>query len=322
MSTLDYDSRGVVFDKKYIICNNKNISRIDKQFDATPDDINRYNFALSTMRKLGASAAETIRNGEVKITIKADGTTVTNVDREIEERFTELINQQYGDEDIVLGEEFSDANAPIPEDKRIWRFDPFDGTGWLRQMIEAGDTDYSKLRALILAAHFRPTEIRPVFGIMHSPFYENNMSTMTALDGKSYHYDLGRNRARQVRVNPYAETDIRSVMRYEKNGVTGAVQDVGEGEMRELMPSADRIKLPLFMGNIALHDIDVSVYPAPTQSHDVAVGALTVVNAGGVVKDFGGQTYDQIDWRKSPLNGVVAGPNESLVNQVIAHYAK
>jgi 3'-phosphoadenosine 5'-phosphosulfate (PAPS) 3'-phosphatase len=298
------------------------MNRIDKKIGATPDDFHRYNFALAMIRELGEHAAKTIASGRVSIEMKPDGTPVTNIDKEIEERFIESVNKEYGDEDIVLGEETSDASAPLPESKRIWKLDPLDGTGWIQRLVEAGSVDYSELRALILASHFRPNETIPVFGISHSPFYGNDAKTISTINNSTYYYPGSGQIERQLRVSPDAPTDIHSVKHYEKNGLMGATQDVSEEQLERIMPLAKRIKLPLFMGNIALRNVDVSVFPGPSQPHDVAAGALAVVNAGGVVKDFDGHGFDQIDWRKYPINGVVAGSNESLVDQVIAHYTK
>jgi 3'-phosphoadenosine 5'-phosphosulfate (PAPS) 3'-phosphatase len=297
------------------------MNRIDQKFDVAPDDFHRYNFAMTQFRELGQNALESIKSGSISVELKADGTPVTNIDREIEERFTDAVSKEYGDEDVVLGEESSNIHSTIPEDRRIWRLDPFDGTGWLTRLIEAGDTDYSTLRALLLTAHFKPNETTPAFGVIHSPFYAGITSTISTINGRTY-YSADNQAARQISVNSNAPRNTREVMQYEKNGIAGATQDVSEDAMKEIMPLANRIKLPLFMGNITLSNVDLSIYPGPTQPHDVAAGALAVVNAGGTVKDFDGRDFKQIDWRKYPINGVVAGSNESLVDQVVARYTK
>ena len=297
------------------------MNRIHQKFDVTPDDFHRYNFAMAQFQQLGQRAVELIKDGNITFETKDDGTPVTNIDREIEERFTEAIDKQYMGEDIVLGEELS-INVPVPENKRIWRLDPFDGTGWLQRLVESGEDDYSSLRALLLTAHFSPGGTIPQFGIMHSPFYENSTSTISAINGQTYYHDQTNPDGQRIIVRNDAPTDITMVQQYEKNGLKNPLQDVSEEELAKIMPFAERIKKPLFMGNIALHNVDVSVFPGPSQPHDIAAGALAVVNAGGTVKDFDSREFEQIDWRKYPINGVVAGSNENLVDQVVTHYAK
>jgi 3'-phosphoadenosine 5'-phosphosulfate (PAPS) 3'-phosphatase len=296
------------------------MNELDSNFRASPDDLHRYNFALAALRELGEYAAKTLRSGKVHVEIKPDGTPVTNIDRDIEEKFTELVEEEYGHEDVVLGEELSNADKVVPEDKRIWKLDPLDGTGWVQRLIESGSADYGELRALILAAHFRQKEKIPVFGLCHSPFFQGRAATLSAIDNRTYYQNEDQAPTRLRTASFEAQRNIRLVRCYEKNGLAAATQDVSEEELKKLMPMAQRVKAPLFMGNIALQKVELSIFPGPSQPHDVAAGALAVINAGGVVKDFDGNDFVDIDWRRYPINGVIGGVTEELVDQVIAHY--
>lgn len=301
-------------------CYPKDMNEANSNSAVSYDDLHRYNFALAAIRQLGDYAVETLGSGKVHVQIKPDGTPVTNIDRDIEEKFIQLVEKEYGDEDVVLGEELSNPEDGVPEDVRIWKLDPLDGTGWVQRLLESGSADYGELRALILAAHFRHHEKIPVFGICHSPFFSNRPTTLSAINNGTFYQTVNQTPTRLFRAAFDAPTDIRLVRRYEKNGLTAATQDVSEEELRKLMPAARRVKSPLFMGNIPLNKVEVSIFPGPSQPHDVAAGALAVVNAGGVVKDFDGNNYNDIDWRRYPINGVIAGANEKLINQIIAHY--
>ncbi len=77
--------------------------------------------------KLAATAAARIepRYRRCEVSLKADGTEVTDADREAESAMRDLISERYPDHD-VLGEEYGSTAARDAE--HLWVLDPIDGT--------------------------------------------------------------------------------------------------------------------------------------------------------------------------------------------------
>jgi myo-inositol-1(or 4)-monophosphatase len=76
------------------------------------------------VRELGRWAKRA-QKGEIRTRIKGDGTSVTQVDRELERKLTETIRSLFP-EDGIIGEEGTAIEATCKE--RIWVIDPIDGT--------------------------------------------------------------------------------------------------------------------------------------------------------------------------------------------------
>lgn len=79
---------------------------------------------VEAIREMGLKALEA-QKGELRTRIKEDGTSVTQVDKEVERRLVELI-QSLCPGDGVLGEE-GGMNKPL-QSSRVWVLDPIDGT--------------------------------------------------------------------------------------------------------------------------------------------------------------------------------------------------
>jgi histidinol-phosphatase len=86
-----------------------------------PDELRRFALELADT----ADAVSMGRfGGPVRAVAKADGTPVTEADREIERRLRERVAEAYPDH-VVLGEEFGGAVDPA---RPTWVIDPIDGT--------------------------------------------------------------------------------------------------------------------------------------------------------------------------------------------------
>lgn len=281
----------------------------------------RYKFSFNLAQRLGEEAAQRIRNGSITIQTKDDGTPVTDIDTEINERFVEAVEREFGcDGDVVYGEESSLCDRTPPADRPFWLLDPFDGTGWLTRIL-ANNEDPRTLRATTLVSYFSPSEATPTFGIIHSPYFGGVSQAASAFGEDSFHHPNGTLEERVPLTAPFSSVvDISDVTLYERNGATNPRQDVGLRRLKEIAPKGERVMLPLFLANVALDNAQIAMHPGPSHPHDIAAGALIAHNAGVTVKDFDGHSFGEIDWRREPLNGIVAGANKSLVESFLSHY--
>ncbi len=83
-------------------------------------------FTQEMVAEAGARAESLIRSGP-SVSLKADGTLVTNVDQTLERFFRETISARYPGH-AILGEEFGADEAVADAAVPLWALDPIDGT--------------------------------------------------------------------------------------------------------------------------------------------------------------------------------------------------
>ena len=116
---------------------------------------------INKLVSFGTELADVSRNiirsqpiRKVDYAIKADGSPVTAVDREVEQKLREIIDARYPDYG-VFGEEYLNRNVDA---ERVWVIDPIDGT----KQYATGIPLYGTLIALAESSRF-------VFGVMDFP---------------------------------------------------------------------------------------------------------------------------------------------------------
>jgi histidinol-phosphatase len=114
----------------------------------------QMHFAISISRSAGELAMEHLRKG-VAATDKADGTPVTQADKDCERLIREKIAEQFPD-DGILGEEESEKAGS--QNGRRWIIDPIDGTS----NYARGIPNFSTLLAL-------ECDGKIVLGVVHAP---------------------------------------------------------------------------------------------------------------------------------------------------------
>ena len=120
----------------------------------TPKNNEYLEFALELVKKAEKEILQ--RFDDPQIETKADGTEVTDADREAERLMRELIEERYPDHGI-LGEEFGEK-APERGSPYLWVLDPIDGTA----SFTMGLPNFGTLVALV-------EEKEPIMGVIHMP---------------------------------------------------------------------------------------------------------------------------------------------------------
>jgi myo-inositol-1(or 4)-monophosphatase len=278
----------------------------------------RYDFMMSSVHRLGELAWQHINDG-IKMHLKPDGTKVTTADIALNEAFIDMIEQAHPG-DLVWGEEKSNSeknNTDEADKNWMWLIDPIDGTSGFWRSYENGK-DYTDSHATIMVTGFAPGEKQPTMSVISNPFIKPPVK-ISAVHGRTlydngWRYPVGRIEiGKRLRYGP--TTKLKDVAAFEENSWPGALPDLRN--LRDHMPQASSLNHPLFLGSVALADVEISAFPGPSNPHDVAPGALIVHNAGGTVRTFSREDYADIDWRVYPINGVVAAQTPELADALI-----
>lgn len=282
-----------------------------------PEAIRRYDFMMGSVHRLGATAWSMIKSGDVTLEYKADSTKVTSVDKRLNKEFISEVEERFP-QDIIWGEEESNAekgDLNLVNDRWLWLIDPIDGTSGFYRGYQT--KYFEKTNATIMVTGFAPGESIPAISVIHNPFQRQTM-TISAHGNMAYYQTSDNQKQKLLMIKrETAVKRILNVQRFEQNDWRGCVPDLSR--FREVMPAHARmIHHPLFMGAVALGDVDVSVYPGPSHPHDVAPGALIVHNAGGDVRTFDNQTFYDVDWRKGPISGTVCSGHFVLGGAVVS----
>lgn len=279
----------------------------------------RYDFMMEAVNTLGREAWKRINDG-LEMQLKPDGTKVTTADIALNDRFIELVEASHPN-DLVWGEERSNSekNDLTAADKQwMWLIDPIDGTSGFWRSYQ--QQKFDDCTANIMITGFAPGETRPTMSVISNPFNRDPivlsavrgltlMKTKRLQSPQTIH--LGSGSAAQAQ----RPQTVEEVGRYEENWWPDSTPDLRR--INRLMPSARRINHPIFMGSVALGDVDLCAFPGPSHPHDVAPGALIAHNAGAEVRALDGSYYSEIDWRHDPINGVVATTNRALAQDFL-----
>lgn len=277
------------------------------------DVAKRYEFMMDSVQELGKIAWEMINDERVVVRTKPDGTLVTNVDETLNEVFIERA-EEFGD--IVWGEERSNTeknDTSLVENSWLWLIDPIDGTkGFWRSY---GNKRFSENTSSIMVTGFAPGETLPTMSVIHNPFQKQEV-TISAHSGQTFYHTSDAPEPVAVQIDHQSTPKtLEAVQRFEQTHWRVATPDLDD--FRTLVPRARLVDHQLFMGSVALGDVDVSVFPGPSNPHDVAPGALILHNAGGDVRTFANEPFETVDWRVFPIQGTVGTANPQLSRMVV-----
>lgn len=280
-----------------------------------PEISRRYEFMMESVRALGELAWQMIDTKDVVRRIKADGTVVTNVDETLNDTFIEWVEAEFPG-DLVWGEERSNSaknDISLADKHPMWLIDPIDGT---KGFVRSYDADrFTENTSSIMVTHFMPGETVPTMSNIYNPFQDQKMM-ISAHSGKTFYETSAAPEPFMKNVNRHqAPQRLEDVQRFEQTHWRIATPDLDD--FQQLIPRARIMSHQLFMGSVALGDVDVSVFPGPSNPHDVAPGALILHNAGGDVRTFANESFHQVDWRRYPISGTVGTVHPRLGHEVV-----
>ncbi len=278
-----------------------------------PEITKRYDFMMESVQALGELAWNMIKAEQVFVRTKPDSTLVTNVDETLNDVF---IEQADALGDIVWGEERSNAeknNVRLAAHQWLWLIDPIDGTkGFWRSYM---NKRFSENTSSIMVTGFAPGETTPTMSVIHNPFQDQEV-TISAYNGQTFYQTSDAPEPIPVQLDLRdAPKSLDEVRRFEQIHWRVATPDLDD--FRTLIPRARLVDHQLFMGSVALGDVDVSVFPGPSNPHDVAPGALILHNAGGDVRTFANEPFTDVDWRRYPISGTVGTAHPQLGQEVV-----
>lgn len=277
----------------------------------------RYAFMMEQAHALGKLALMCIKEGTVQMELKPDNTKVTTVDKELNRVFIEQVARQYPG-DLVWGEEDSNSekgDTTLADRHWMWLIDPIDGTSGFWRSYE--NRRFTENTSTIMITGFAPGETTPTMSVIHNPFQRQTV-TISADTDATYYTTLHAPRPRRVHLpKDQGPATLDQVQRYEHSNWQDCVPNLRD--MAQVIPYARLTEHQLFMGSVALGDVDLSAFPGPSNPHDVAPGALIVHNAGGAVRTFNGEKYEDVDWRTFPIAGTVCAANDSLAGAFVTH---
>lgn len=231
----------------------------------------------------GVAGEEIMRSYQCStVTIKADGSEVTDADRSAERRMRDLIHDVYPDHGI-LGEEYGESSGASPYQ---WVLDPLDGTTWFC----LGIPKFGTLIALL-------EQGLPRVGVIHLPATDE---TLYAEAQKGCWYKNNGKAPERVRVDDSDSTTKLSQAYVSLSGVDQSELRAGPSSSRfrlgQLLRQSYRIE---FVGDCIQHmlvargrlnaSIDAVMYP-----WDSAAPVACIREAGGVVSGLDGTTDNVI----------------------------
>lgn len=280
-----------------------------------PEVARRYDFMMRSMRTLGDIALQMIEDRVVVARLKPDGTVVTNVDDRLNNTFIDMARTELPG-DLVWGEEASNSeknNLALADKRSLWIIDPIDGTKGFMRSYDAGR--FSDNNSTIMVTQFMPGQTIPTMSGIYNPF-QDQKRMISAHSGQTFYETDDALDPQVIRVDQCrAPRNMADVQRFEQTHWKVATPDLDD--FQKLVPRARITNHQLFMGSVALGDVDVSVFPGPSNPHDVAPGALILHNAGGDVRTFANEPFEQVDWRRFPVNGTVGTVNPILGQEVV-----
>ncbi len=280
-----------------------------------PEIRHRYDFMMESTRALGELAWQMIDERNVVKRKKQDGTWVTNVDETLNDRFIEWVEQEFPG-DLVWGEERSNAvknDIAMANKHPLWLIDPIDGTkGFIRSYEQNRFTENT---SSIMVTHFMPGETVPTMSNIYNPFQDQKLMISAHSNKTFFETDAAPDPEVLFVDRDEAPQELTDVRRFEQTHWRIATPDLDN--FQKLIPRARIMSHQLFMGSIALGDVDVSVFPGPSNPHDVAPGALILHNAGGDVRTFANESFEQVDWRRFPIEGTVGTVHPRLGRKVV-----
>ena len=226
---------------------------------------------------------------------KSDGSEVTIADKKAEQLLRGLLRAAWP-EDVVVGEEYG---GEVTRRGRCWLLDPIDGTA----SYVLGMPMFGSLVSLLIDGE-------PVFGCIHLPALRE--TTYAGMEhGCWLSHDGGK--ARRVRVappRPLSQAKVGMTVVKER-----AWLDRPTG--RQVMQLAQQVGRPRMVGDCVQYALlcrgalDAAVDPF-MKPWDIAALVPCVLEAGGSMSDFNGETSGLID-----RDSIVAASSNRLRGEII-----
>lgn len=239
----------------------------------------RHTF-LEFARKLARVAEERILPfyGRCQVEHKADGSEVTEADRQAERAMRAAIVARFPDHDI-LGEEFGTQGRGTTPYR--WVIDPLDGTAW----FTLGMPTFGTLVALLEGG-------QPVVGVVHFPALHE---TLYASRGAGCWFVAQGAQPRRVRVSPQTELQraVASASGAHSSDILVAEGEVPYGLTRLIRRAGKFNFCPdcLQHALVCRGQLHLAVDPV-MKPWDSAALVVCVWEAGGVVSTLGGKQDD------------------------------
>lgn len=282
----------------------------------------RAEFIVPAVRKLGERVWELLKdNPDLDIRDKG-GSSVTKIDEQINQEAIELFGE-YLPDDIVLGEEGWSHKSGINPRRWAHRLDSIDSTSSLIKAHSAGD--YRDCRSTILVSSFAPGQQAPSVSAIHSPFLDGK-PTLYAVGNRVFQETASGTRVKtqsvkSLRGGPTRLADVKLFDGASWRKIQPNFRDILEGKVK-----GRRIDRKLSMGAVALGKVAFSVFPGSMHDsanpHDVAAGAHIGHVVGATVRTLGGRNYEEVDWLRGPIDGVVAAATPELADEVVGLYQR
>jgi len=242
-------------------------------------------FALSLANAAEAAIMPVFRN--CTISLKSDGTEVTEADKRAEEVMREIIGKRYPTH-LVLGEEFGGPEKPTKEP--LWVLDPIDGTTSFTLGLPIFGT---------LIAYLENGE--PQVGVVHFPAMGE---TIYAAKGSGCWVHVRGGTAQQVKASKTADIADAFVS---AGGVNPTdIQPSKTGPCYKLSALIEKPRKFRFVSDCVQHALvaqgrmDAAIDPAMSP-WDIAALIPVVEEAGGVLSDLNGER-ENLAWGSSLLS--------------------
>ena len=289
----------------------RNIPRLPEVFQ---DQANpRFAFLQTLPDLLKATVDREIRRG-VSMQLKPDGTKVTTADTAANLDFINLVTEAFPN-DIVLGEEAKHNEHLNRLTSYTWVIDPIDGTSGFWRSVEGGRM--YDCTASIMVALFEPGAITPSMSFVYTAFGDQPW-IMLSNGTQSFTGTVRQNELTPITITSYAAS-LEEPRTYEDNYWLGA-----QPNLKKIMPtefkSAHKVRtssIGTTVSRLVLGQIDVVAFPLPSNPHDLAPCALIAHTAGAIVTDLKGVPFDEIDWLKPGLDGLLVASSKSIHSRTL-----
>lgn len=281
----------------------------------------RAEFIVPAVRRLGERVCELLAASDIGTRDKG-GSHVTNIDVAINNEAIGLFEEHFPN-DVVLGEEGWSHKSGINSRRWAHRLDSIDSTSSLIKAHKA--RDYRDCRSTILVSSFAPSQQAPSISVVHSPFLDGK-PTLYAVGDRVFQEvaDDGRAKTRAVgllRRGPRALKDVKTFDCVSWRKVRPNFREILEDKL-----PGRRIDRKLSMGAVALGKVAFSVFPGTmydsSNPHDVAAGAHIGHAVGATVRTLGGRSYEEVNWLRGPIDGVVVAATPELADEVVELYQR
>lgn len=285
----------------------------------------RKEFGSHLVREIGSRTLEKVQYYDIGLEIKPDGSKVTRIDIENNDDIIEGFGAEFPN-DLVWGEEGanSEVSRVLSDGYWTWKADSIDSTGNMvrnHRRFHSGEIlDFSNCRSTILLSGFEPGANMPTLSFIHSPFLEGKPTIMAVGDSLELETEQdGWLIATQLAKREGGPQQLEEVHCFD--AVSWRDRRPCFRETLDAVLPGRRVDRRMSMGAVALGWTDFSVFPGPSNPHDVAPGAHISNAAGLEVVTFSGQPFEEVDWLHGPIDGVVVAASPQLAHEILQLHA-